>query len=296
MNAHTSPLKFFWSSVLVVLGYMTGIFVAGMIGAFFGLSMLAEATPTSSLVQLVIGTILLGAFIGLFASRLSLSRGQGFLLWGSLILFTFGSVMLEGAYFAPELVSTPIAMLVMQQLFAAIGAALVIACIFGTSRKTASWKSSLQQRPWYSWMWRFLLSALSYLVFYFVVGGLNYQLVTKPYYETHAGGLTVPAIDIVLVVESIRSILIVFSVFLFLLSIRGTRTQLMVSTGWLLFAIGGIIPLILQIGTLPIFLLAASAVEIFFQNFLTGVVAASLLGLESLSGDQLTPVVKPKMP
>jgi len=296
MNSPASLLKFLGSSVLVALGYMTGIFGAEMISALLGLSMLAEATPTSSLVLLVIGTILLGAFIRPFASRLSLSRGQGFLLWGSLILFTFGSVMLEGAYFAPELVSTPIAMLVMQQLFAATGAALVIVCISGASRRTASWKSSLQQRPWYSWTWRFLLSALSYLVFYFVVGGLNYQLVTKPYYETHAGGLTVPAIDIVLIVESIRSILIVFSVFLFLLSIRGTQTQLMVSTGWLLFAIGGIIPLILQIGTLPIFLLAASAVEIFFQNFLTGVLAASLLGLESLSGDQLTPVVKPEMP
>jgi hypothetical protein len=31
---------------------------------------------------------------------------------------------------------------------------------------------------------------------------------------------------------------------------------------------------------LPLFLLAASAVEIFFQNFLTGVVAAQLMGIE----------------
>jgi hypothetical protein len=293
MYTRKSPLKFFWSSVLVALGYMSGIFVAGMIGTVFGLQISAEATHNSSLILLLIGTVLLGAFIGPFASRLSLSRGQGFLLWGSLILFTFGSVTLEGAYFVPDLVSTPIPMLVMQQLFAAIGAALVIVSIFGTSRKTASWRSSLQQRPWYSWMWRFLLSAISYLVFYFVVGGLNYQLVTKPYYETHTGGLTVPSVNVVLIVESIRSILIVFSVFLFLLSTRGTRAQLMAHTGWLLFAVGGIIPLILQIGTLPIFLLAASAVEIFFQNFLTGVVATSLLGLESLSGNELTRVVKP---
>lgn len=49
----------------------------------------------------------------------------------------------------------------------------------------------------------------------------------------------------------------------------------------LLFASGGNIPLLLQIGSLPIFLLAASAVEIFFQNFFTGVLAVMLLGLES---------------
>jgi ABC-type antimicrobial peptide transport system permease subunit len=122
---------------------------------------------------------------------------------------------------------------------------------------------------------------MSYLALYFVVGGLNYQLVTKPYYETHAGGLTVPPVQVVVVVESIRAVLIAFSVFLFLLSARGARRQLMISTGWLLFAIGGIIPLLLQIGSLPLFLLAASAVEIFFQNFFTGVVAAMLLSLES---------------
>lgn len=188
--------------------------------------------------------------------------------------------MIEGAYFAPNLVSIPIPMLVIQQVFATIGAGLVITMVFRSAGKAISWMSSLQQRPWHSWIWRLLLSAMSYLALYFVVGGLNYQLVTKPYYQTHVGGLTVPPVQVVLVVESIRAVLIAFSVFLFLLSARGTRRQLMISTGWLLFAIGGIIPLLLQIGTLPLFLLAASAVEIFFQNFLTGVVAAMLMGLE----------------
>ncbi len=57
----------------------------------------------------------------------------------------------------------------------------------------------------------------------------------------------------------------------------GTRRNLMRLTGWLLFAIGGIIPLIWQINSLPIFLLFTSAIEIFFQNFLTGVVSARLI-------------------
>ena len=200
--------------------------------------------------------------------------------------------MIEGAYFAPNLVSIPVPMLVIQQLCATMGAALVITMIYRSAGEAISWMSSLQQRSWYSWTWRFILSALSYLAFYFVVGGLNYQLVTKPYYETHAGGLTVPPVRVVLAVESIRAVLIVFSVFLFVLSARGTRRQLMISTGWLLFAVGGIIPVLLQVGSLPIFLLAASAVEIFFQNFLTGVVTALLLGLESQEEKKPSLVVK----
>ena len=82
------------------------------------------------------------------------------------------------------------------------------------------------------------------------------------------------------IIESVRGLLIVFSVLLFLLSVRGTRRRLMVNTGWLLFAVGGIIPLIWQISSLPLFLLFASAIEIFCQNFLTGAVAAWLMGIE----------------
>jgi hypothetical protein len=251
-----------------------------MIGVMLGETLSTDADSTSSFAKLFVASLLLGVFLGPFASRLALSRGQHFILWGSLILFNMGSVAIEGAYFAPDLVSIPIPMLVVQQLLATAGAALVITRVFATSGQSASWLSALGTRPWYSWIWRFLTSAMSYLMFYLIFGGLNYQLVTKPYYESHAGGLTVPAPEIVFIIELIRSLIIVFSIFLFLLSARGTRRQLMISTGWLLFAIGGIVPLIWQIGTLPLFLLFASAAEIFFQNFLTGIVAARLMGSE----------------
>ena len=272
--------RFSWRSVFVALGYLTGLILAGMIGVMLGETLSTDADSTSSFAKLFVASLLLGVFLGPFASRLALSRGQHFILWGSLILFNMGSVAIEGAYFAPDRVSIPIPMLVVQQLLATAGAALAITRVFAASGQSASWLSALGTRPWYSWIWRFLTSAMSYLMFYFIFGGLNYQLVTKPYYESHAGGLTVPAPEIVFIIELIRSLIIVFSIFLFLLSARGTRRQLMISTGWLLFAIGGIIPLIWQIGTLPLFLLVASAVEIFFQNFLTGIVAARLMGSE----------------
>jgi hypothetical protein len=272
--------KFSWRSILVALGYLAGLILAGMIGAMLGERLSTDANGTSSFAKLFIASLMLGIFLGPFASRLALSRGQHFILWGSLILFNIGSVAIEGAYFAPDLVSIPVPMLVAQQLLATAGAALVITRVFANPGRSASWLSALGTRPWYAWIWRFTASAMSYLVFYFVFGGLNYQLVTKPYYESHAGGLTIPAPETVLIIESIRSLIIVFSVFLFLLSVRGTRRQLMINTGWLLFAIGGIVPLIWQIGTLPLFLLAASALEIFFENFLTGMVAAQLLGIE----------------
>ena len=272
--------RFSWRSILVALGYLFGLILAGMIGVMLGEKLSTDANSLSSFGKLFVSSLMLGVFLGPFASRLVLSRGQHFILWATLILFNTGSVTIEGAYFAPELVSLPASVLVMQQLLATVGAALVITHVFTAPGQSTSWLRALGTRPWYSWIWRFIGSAMSYQVFYFVFGGLNYQLVTRPYYESHAGGLTVPAPEIVFIIEAIRSLIIVFSVFLFLLSMRGTRGQLMISTGLLLFAIGGIIPLIWQIGTLPLFLLAASALEIFFQNFLTGIVAARLMGIE----------------
>jgi len=191
---------------------------------------------------------------------------------------------LEGAYFAPSLVTIPVPMLLVQQLFAAAGAALAITLLFAPAGWSFSWRQSLRARPWHAWLWRFLASALSYLVFYWVFGGLNYALVTKPYYGAHAGGLAVPAAGTVLALESVRGLLIVFSVLLLLLSLQGTRRRLVTTTGWLIFAIGGVIPLFWQVTTLPLLLLLASAGEIFFQNFLTGAVSAGLLGIERTDG------------
>lgn len=284
MDLMKAVWKVFWRSLLVAIGYVTGLILAGMLGAMLGAQMVSSTRNSSTFAWLFIASILLGLILGPLASHLTLTRLQHFILWGSLIFFNLGSVAIEGAYFAPELVTIPLPVLFAQQLLASAGAALAIVLLFSSIGKPAvSWADALRARPWYSWLWRFVVSSISYLLFYFFFGALNYSLVTAPYYEAHAGGLNVPAPMVVLMAESIRAPLIVLSVLFYLLSARGTKRQLMLKTGWLLFAIGGIVPLVLQIGSLPLLLLAASAVEIFLQNFLTGVVAAGLMGSEERS-------------
>lgn len=280
MNTLQIFWKTTWRSILVALGYVLGLILSGVVGALIGWQASTGSGGGQSFIWLSLSIVLLGAFLGPLASHLKISRLQHFVLWGSLIIFNLGSVAFGGAYFAPDLVTTPIPVLLAQQLLATAGAALMITVLFAPAGFSFSWMDALRTRPWYSWLWRFIVSSFSYLLFYFVFGGINYSLVTRPYYESHAGGLTVPAPEVVLALESVRGVLIVFSVLLFLVTVRGTRQQLMVKTGWLLFAVGGIIPLIWQINTLPLFLLFASGIEIFFQNFFTGVVAAWLMGIE----------------
>ena len=280
MNALQTFWKTTWRSILVALGYVAGLMISGVVGALIGWQASAGSGSGQSFVWLILSMVLLGAFLGPLATHLKISRLQHFVLWGSLITFNLGSVAFEGAYFCsgPGHHAHPYA-----------------ACSTIARHRRCSADDHLVIRTrwifllldgcvahpaWYSWLWRFIVSSFSYLAFYFIFGGLNYSLVTKPYYETHAGGLTVPAPEIVFVLETVRGLLIVFSVLLFLLTVRGTRRQLMVKTGWLLFAVGGIIPLIWQISALPLFLLFVSGIEIFFQNFLTGVVAAWLMGID----------------
>lgn len=280
MNALAMFWKTTWRSVVVAISYALGLIIAGIIGGILGWQMSTSPGSEKSVLPLFASIVLLGFFLGPLAARLGLARFQHMVLWGSLIVFNLGSVALEGAFFAPGLITVPIPVLLAQQLLATVAAGIAITMLFGRRGTSVSWMAALNARPWYSWLWRFLASALSYLAFYFVFGGLNYSLVTRPYYESHAGGLTVPEPRVVLILESIRGLLIVFSVLLLLLSIQGSRRHLMLMTGWLLFAVGGIIPLIWQISSLPLFLLFASAIEIFFQNFLTGAVAAGLTGIE----------------
>ena len=202
--------------------------------------------------------------------------GMSLPVWSSVILFNLVSVIIEGYYFAPLLIGDSLTGLILQQIFAAFITGWFITLLF-TSRGTDS-SITPPVRSFISWSWRFAMSALSYLVFYFIFGALNFALVTGPYYESHAGGLEVPVLSTILIAEFIRSVLIILSILPFLLSVQTGKKRLILLSGLILFSIGGLVPLTMQAGALPFVLLAASAVEIFFQNFSVGAVAALLLG------------------
>lgn len=265
-----------WRSLLVAAGYAAALVAGGMLVALVGLSLPAVEDAAASLVWSFAGGIIAGLCLGPIAASMPASSRRHLLVWGSVIFLNIASVAIEGRFFAPELIGDSLPGLFLQQLLASLTAGWLITSLFAA--RGAAAPAARTSRPAFSWAWRFLLSALSYVVFYFFFGGINYALVTKPYYESHAGGLAVPSPDVVLAAELVRGLLIALSVLPFLLTMRGGKKRLAVLTGLILFAIGGLVPLTMQVGTLPFILLAASAVEIFFQNFSVGVVTARLLG------------------
>jgi hypothetical protein len=263
-------------SLIIGAVYMIALLVGTMIASSMGLS-LPEAKNTQTILMwtLASGTIM-GFFLGPIATSMTASKIRHIVVWSNVIFFNLISVAIEGRFFAPELAGNSIQGSIIIQLMAAIVTGWLITTLFAPKQTAVT--ASVPQRSFLSWTWRFLISSFSYLVFYFIFGAINYTLVTKPYYETNVSGLTVPPAGTVLMVELLRGPLIVLSVLPFLLSQRMNKKRAVILTGLVIFSIGGLVPLTMRVDTLPLILLAASAVEIFFQNFSTGAVTELLLG------------------
>lgn len=260
-------------SLLVGVAFLAALMISGALMSLLGIRAGVTSQGGEMLPWLIAGSVVIGLVLGPIASRLAATRARHLIIWTCVIFFNLISVLVEGSFFAPEQIGGNAPVLLAQQLLASILMAVVITLWFGNRAAPAG----VMQRAWYDWAWRFAASALSYLVFYFIFGAVNYALVTKPYYDSHAGGLAVPAPGTVFAAEIIRGVMIALSVLPFLLTFNRPRRERMLLTGAILFVVGGIVPLLYQVTILPLPLLVASAVEIFFQNMSTGIVAALLL-------------------
>jgi len=263
-------------SLVIGVGYTIALLTGTMIVRSMGLSVPEAKNTHMALISTLAGGTIMGLFLGPIATSMATSKIRHIVVWSSVIFFNLISVAFEGRFFAPELAGNSLQGSILRQLLAGVVTGWLITILFAPKQTAVT--VSVPQRSLFSWAWRFLISAISYLVFYFIFGAINYTLVTKPYYETNVSGLTVPPAGTVLMVELLRGPLIVLSVLPFLLSQRMNKQQAVMFTGLVIFSIGGLVPLVMRVDTLPLILLAASAVEIFFQNFSTGAVTALLLG------------------
>lgn len=236
-----------------------------------------EGDPIGTLVGIALAGLVIGAMVGPLAWQIPVARWWHVVVWSVLLFLNMTGILLEGTFFAPDL--APIENLpggLLSQLTVAVVTAGLVAWLFVPA--TAEGDISLRERPWLSWSIRVLAGALVYLVFFFVVGGLNYEFVTKPYYEAQYGGLTTPPVEVVFSLETLRGVLIALSVVPFVRAFPGPKRRRALFAGGLLFLFSGVVPLLFQIATLPAFLLFASGYEILLQVGPTGVVVAYLLG------------------
>jgi len=265
-----SIFQTFWKSLLVGAAYAATLAITKLL--------LSETVDARSFLWSFVGSVATGLVLGSLSASMPATWSRHMLVWGSIIFFNLASLAIEGRIYAPNLIKGSLIIPLVQQFIVVLATTWIVVKLFAPIVDSAPMTSI--QRSWFSWLWRFVLSVLSYIFFYYFFGAINYLLVTGPYYEIHAGGLDVPAQNIIIQAELIRAVLIALSVIPFLLNFPKNRRSKMWLTGLILFAVGGVTPLLVQVGSLPSVVLAASSVEIFCQNFFTGVVTARLMSID----------------
>lgn len=223
-----------------------------------------------SFIQLILSGLIVSAFALYLITKYRMSRMSVFLILSFILFFSNISVAIEGSLFTPDYITGSVLLsLFVQQLLISIAFSLTAVLLFrkklsaSTTEPGANINKSLAVK--------ILVSAAVYMISYYVWGWLNYNLFTKSFYESGVSGLHIPEGAVLIKIILFRGVLITLSVVPFLLNALPDNKRKIFETGSILFLFGGIIPMIYTIGMLPEALIWYSLIEIFLQNFISGV-------------------------
>lgn len=227
----------------------------------------------------IAGGLLLGSTLSLLAAQMPGSRRRHFLVWWLLVYLSTVGVIIEGRVFAPNLV--PLATVpwdLATQAAVAATVAASLAFVYVPERTSGATVPELPDTR--RLLVGLLAGTVTYAVLYFVVGALNYALVTGPYYEQSVEGLVNPPLRVVFVVFLVRGALLSISLVPLVRTVETPRQRAWMAA----LAVGvlaGFLPLLTQVGRLPAIVLVASSYEIVLQVCPTAVVVAAILGKDT---------------
>ena len=183
---------------------------------------------------------------------------------------------IEGSLFKPTAALNAIVVAIFGVLVSLLVSWLSVLLIMPANQEPH--EQEMTSKSSWSWTWRALVVGLAYFVFYFVFGATNALLYTKSFYENNPQyGLSLPPTIIIFLAQLIRGPLFGLGSLFIVRATNATRRQLALWLGILLFIVGGVGPYVeVTFRNMPLGFNLATLTEIFFQNFLTGVVAVNL--------------------
>jgi len=266
-----NTIKLLSGTLILVVAYiiemmlLSGILIA--IGLHFPELKVSQQV---SFIQLILSGLIVSAFALYLITKYRMSRMSVFLILSFILFFSNISVAIEGSLFTPDYITGSVLLsLFVQQLLISIAFSLTTVLLFRKklSASTAEPGANIHK----SLAVKVLVGAAVYMVSYYVWGWLNYNLFTKSFYESGVSGLHIPEGAVLIKIILFRGVLITLSVVPFLLKAMPDNKLKIFETGSILFLFGGIIPMIYTIGMLPEVLILYSLIEIFLQNFISGV-------------------------
>ncbi len=201
-------------------------------------------------------------------------------LWAALLFVRVMGLAIEGVLYRPATAANAVAVAATGVLVALVFAACAVWLLAPPARdaRTAGLHAQILSRGWWGWTWRALAVGLAYLVFYFVFGSANALLYTRSFYEnTPAYGLALPPVGAIFLALLIRAPLFGIAALVLARTAAAPRRALAIWLGMALFMAGGAAAFVETVfRTMPLGFDIATLIELFLQNFLTGVVAAYL--------------------
>lgn len=284
MKIFKTCLEFLWKGL--VIGFLN--LIALVIGSGVLTSIGLRFPEVKGDFKFILFIMFISGFIisiigGIIVKNLSLPKIGGFAALYLLFFLNAFTQILEAVFFDPGLVSLEVAPAIFgQQSIMFLVASVGITVLFGYKRETSEVRIK-QTRSWSAWVFRIIISSGSYVLFYFIFGSINAMLFTGKYYRAEISGLHLPSTLEILMLEPIRAVVLVLSVLPMIIHLKGTKRKRMLIVGLALFIIGGLLPMLQQLNTLPTVVAVSSIFEMFFQFFLTGVVTTYLFLYEKSS-------------
>ncbi len=277
-------------SLLVGLAYaLANAFVAAILGPMSPLA----PTATNLLVWLLTGTLICLS-LSPFIVHSFWSRSKTILaVWAVLGFVRSLGLGIEGSLFQPTAAPSAIVGAVFGVLVSLLVAWLSVLLLM--PKDQGSQKNVSLERSWWGWTWRVLVVGLAFFVFYFVFGATNAFLYTMNFYKNNPQyGLNLPAPAIIFLAQLIRGPLFGLGSLFIVRAVNVPRRTAGVWLGILLFVVGGLAPYVeVTFRSMPLGFNLATLTEMFFQNFLTGVMAAYIFGTKQATG-QANGIVHPQ--
>ncbi len=261
-----------WRTIVIGILSFVALLIAGSLISVYRLPMPEVNGDTNYiLVMTVVSGATISVFLGIISKHLRLSRLSTFGVVFTFLFLNYVTQIMEALYFVPGIVSWEVLpSILLQQFLMALIISTGVILLYKSKRSFKSkpiWYLSLK-----SFLYRILICITSYVIFYYLFGMINAFLFTESYYLSQIDGLNLPGARTIFVLEIMRGMLIVISILPIILSLDLPVNKIILLSGLSLFILGGLLPMLQQIGSLPIVIIISSSVEMFFQFFLTVVV------------------------
>jgi hypothetical protein len=204
--------------------------------------------------------------------------------WIAVYVIQMLNPVLEGIFFTTQFEGQP------ELVFGAVVFGLVLtlptALVAGVLFKPEGAISSFGQlRKEYLAKWttsqfviRFIIASMLWLVIYYTIGTIIAPLVL-PYYTDGSVGfdLALPAVEIVIMLQTVRGFIYVISVLPIVMSVKLDRKSLAIILVALLYIAGALAVFVIS-EQFPVFLRIVHGIELFVDSLIAGIVISYLLG------------------